>query len=57
VIEIVKSHHPHAHKALSAATREKIVDEIQNRYPAYDFPLFLKVDALWKRMGEHSDLF
>jgi glyoxylase-like metal-dependent hydrolase (beta-lactamase superfamily II) len=56
VIEIVKSHHPQR-KPLREETREEIVDEIRGRYPTYDFPLFLKVDALWKRMAEHPELF
>jgi len=50
VIEIVRAHHPKG--KLADKTRKEIVDAIVTKYPAYDFPLFLKVDALWKRMAE-----
>jgi glyoxylase-like metal-dependent hydrolase (beta-lactamase superfamily II) len=52
VIDAVRKHHPRKGKALSESSRKAIVAEIEANYPAYDFPLFLKVDALWKRMGD-----
>jgi hypothetical protein len=52
VIGVVRKHHPRKGRALADSTRKAIVAEIEALYPAYDFPLFLKVDALWKRMGD-----
>lgn len=57
VIAIVKAHHPRKGKKLTARTREVIISAIEAKYPAYDFPRFLKVDALWQRMGEHPESF
>jgi glyoxylase-like metal-dependent hydrolase (beta-lactamase superfamily II) len=52
VIGVVRKHHPRKGRALADSTRKAIVAEIEALYPAYDFPLFLKADALWKRMGD-----
>ncbi|MGZ3651982.1 MAG: MBL fold metallo-hydrolase [Bdellovibrionota bacterium] len=57
VIGVVQAHHPRAGKKLSSATRKEIVEKIRGLYPSYDFPLFLKVDALWARMSAHPENF